>query len=108
MSFPKNEQTDALTRAILSLRNEEECYDFFEDVCTIKEVLSMAQRLRVAELLSEGNSYQSVCEKTGASSATDGRILGWMRPCRSSQMSRSMLGREYPLPFLRGVKRRSW
>ena len=74
LSFPKNEQTDALTRAILSLESVEECYAFFEDVCTIKEILSMAQRLRVAELLSEGNSYQSVCEKTGASSATVGRV----------------------------------
>ena len=74
VSFPKNDQTDALARAILSLRSEEECYAFFEDVCTIKEVLSMAQRLRVAELLAEGNSYQGVCEKTGASSATVGRV----------------------------------
>ena len=74
LSFPKNEQTDALAHAIMSLRSEAECYAFFEDVCTIKEVLSMAQRLRVAELLSEGNSYQSVCEKTGASSATVGRV----------------------------------
>lgn len=74
VSFPKNEQTDVLAKAVLALRDEQECYRFFEDVCTIKEVLTMAQRLHVAELLSEGNSYQSVCEKTGASSATVGRV----------------------------------
>ncbi len=74
MSFPRNSQTDVLAQAILSLKNEEECYAFFEDVCTIKEVLSMAQRLRVATLLSQGASYQSVCDKTGASSATVGRV----------------------------------
>lgn len=74
MGFPRNAQTDALFQAILSLKDKDECYAFFEDVCTVKEVLSMAQRLRVAELLSEGASYQSVCEQTGASSATVGRV----------------------------------
>lgn len=74
MGLPKNELTDELTEAILSLRTKEECYAFFEDVCTIKEVLSMAQRLRVASLLSGGASYQRVCEETGASSATVGRV----------------------------------
>ncbi len=74
MGFPRNAQTDALFQAILSLKDTDECYAFFEDVCTVKEVLSMAQRLRVAELLSEGASYQSVCEQTGASSATVGRV----------------------------------
>lgn len=74
MGLPRNSQTDALAQAILSLRSADEFYAFFEDVCTIKEVLSMAQRLRVAELLSEGQSYQSVCDQTGASSATVGRV----------------------------------
>ncbi len=74
MGFPKNAQTDALANAVLSLQSREECYAFFEDICTIKEVLSMAQRLRVADLLSQGESYQRVCEKTGASSATVGRV----------------------------------
>ncbi len=74
MGFPRNAQTDALFDAILSLKDKQECYDFFEDVCTVKEVLSMAQRLWVAELLSKGASYQSVCEQTGASSATVGRV----------------------------------
>ena len=74
MGFPKNSQTDALANAILSLQTVDECYAFFEDVCTIKEVLSIAQRLRVASLLSEGESYQQVCKETGASSATVGRV----------------------------------
>ena len=74
MSLPRNAQIDALASAVLSLKNPDECYAFFEDICTIKEVLAMAQRLRVAQLLSEGESYQCVTEQTGASSATVGRV----------------------------------
>lgn len=74
MGLPHNAQTDALASAILSLQSQEECYAFFEDICTIKEVLAMAQRLRVAQLLSQGESYQDVTEQTGASSATVGRV----------------------------------
>ena len=74
MGLPRNSQTDTLAHAVLSLKSIDEFYALFEDVCTIKEVLSMAQRLRVAELLSEGQSYQSVCDRTGASSATVGRV----------------------------------
>ena len=74
MGLPRNSQTDALAQAVLSLGSADEFYAFFEDVCTIKEVLAMAQRLRVARLLSDVKSYQSVCDQTGASSATVGRV----------------------------------
>lgn len=74
MSLPKNEQTDTLVTALLQLKSPEECYAFFEDVCTVKEVHAMAQRLWVAGLLSDGESYQYVTEQTGASSATVGRV----------------------------------
>lgn len=65
---------DNLFRAILELKTIDECYDFFEDVCTIKEMKDMAQRLEVAALLHAGQSYQQICTKTGASTATIGRV----------------------------------
>lgn len=68
------ESMDNLFRAILDLKTVEECYDFFEDVCTIKEMKDMAQRLEVAALLHAGQSYQQICAKTGASTATIGRV----------------------------------
>lgn len=68
------ESMDNLFRAILELKTIDECYDFFEDVCTIKEMKDMAQRLEVAALLHTGQSYQQICAKTGASTATIGRV----------------------------------
>ena len=69
-----NESTDALFRAMLSLNTIEECYAFFEDVCTIKELQDISQRFEVARLLSEGQSYLQISAKTGASTATIGRV----------------------------------
>lgn len=68
------EATDNLFRAILELKTIDECYAFFEDVCTIKEVQDMSQRLEVAALLHEGQSYVQISTKTGASTATIGRV----------------------------------
>ncbi len=68
------EATENLFRAILQLNTVEECYAFFEDVCTIKEVQDMSQRLEVATLLHEGQSYVQISAKTGASTATIGRV----------------------------------
>ena len=65
---------DALFEAILSLETVDECYRFFEDVCTIKEILDMSQRLDTAILLSQGLSYQKIAEKVEVSSATIGRV----------------------------------
>lgn len=74
MSFPHNDSVDRLFDSFLSLNNREECYQYFEDLCTVKEVLSMAQRLDVAHLLLEGESYLAVSDETGVSSATVGRV----------------------------------
>ena len=70
----KSPEIDELFRAILSLKTKEECYAFFGDVCTIKEVLDMAQRFQVANLLESGMSYVDVSVKSGASSATISRV----------------------------------
>ena len=74
MNHLQNESTDQLFRTILELKTVEECYDFFEDVCTIKEVQDMSQRLEVAALLHAGQSYLQISAKTGASTATIGRV----------------------------------
>ena len=70
----KTPEMDQLFQGIVSLRSVEECYAFFEDICTVSELLAIAQRLEVARLLSEDTKYQEICEKTGASSATVSRV----------------------------------
>jgi TrpR-related protein YerC/YecD len=65
---------DRLFEAILSLRNLEECYRFFEDLCTVGEIQALAQRLQVAELLAAGATYEEISQRTGMSSATISRI----------------------------------
>ena len=68
------EKNERLYRAILALETEEECYAFFQDLCTIAELRSMEQRSEVATLLSEGMVYSDILERTGASSATISRV----------------------------------
>jgi len=68
------EAVDQLFEAILCLKNKEECYTFFEDVCTINELLSLAQRFEVAKMLREQKTYLEIAEKTGASTATISRV----------------------------------
>ncbi|MBQ8494472.1 MAG: TrpR-like protein, YerC/YecD [Clostridia bacterium] len=70
----KNEQTEALMKAILTLETVEECYDFFKDLCTFQELREMAQRFRVATMLHEGNVYETIVKATGASTATISRV----------------------------------
>ena len=70
----KTEAVDFLFEAILQLKDRTECYDFFEDVCTVKEILDISQRLEVAQLLREGKSYAEVNLQTGASTATICRV----------------------------------
>ena len=70
----KNPQTDMLMRAVVSLKDEEDAYRFFEDLCTIPEIRSISQRLAVAELLRKRETYQKIAEETGASSATISRV----------------------------------
>jgi TrpR-related protein YerC/YecD len=70
----KDNLTDQLFQAILALQTEEECYQFFEDVCTIGEIKAMAQRLEVARLLKAGVIYDDIVATTGASTATISRV----------------------------------
>jgi len=65
---------DHLFDAILSLETKEECYKFFEDVCTIKELNAISQRFEVAKMLREKRTYLDIAEKTGASTATISRV----------------------------------
>lgn len=70
----KNNSTDYLFKAILSLDNEEECYRFFEDLCTSAELRAMSQRLVVAKMLKEKKVYTEIVRETGASTATISRV----------------------------------
>ena len=65
---------DKMYKAILSLKNEEECKNFFEDLCTMTELQAMEQRFQVAWLLDQGLIYNEILEQTGASSATISRV----------------------------------
>lgn len=65
---------DHLFEAILSLKNPEECYTFFEDICTVNELLSLSQRFEVARMLRNHKTYLEIAEKTGASTATISRV----------------------------------
>ncbi|MCD7751875.1 MAG: YerC/YecD family TrpR-related protein [Lachnospiraceae bacterium] len=70
----KSEAVDYLFDAILSLRTREECYRFFEDLCTVNELLSLSQRCDVAAMLNRKCTYVEIAEKTGASTATISRV----------------------------------
>ena len=70
----RSESVDRLFDTILSLNSREECYAYFADLCTIKEIQDMAQRLDAAILLSQGYSYQKIMEKVAISTATIGRV----------------------------------
>ena len=70
----QSEEADHLFEAILSLQSVEECYRFFEDLCTVKEIKAMSQRFEVARLLIQKKTYSEIEESTGASTATISRI----------------------------------
>lgn len=70
----KDENLDFMYQAILQLKTLDECYDFFEDLCTVQELRSISQRLVVAKLLSEGHVYSDIVDKTKASTATISRV----------------------------------
>lgn len=65
---------DRLFEGILTLKTTEECYQFFEDVCTVNEILSLSQRFEVANMLREKRTYLDIADKTGASTATISRV----------------------------------
>ena len=70
----RNESVDRLFQTMLNLKTIEECYEYFSDICTIKEVQDMAQRLDTAILLDQGMSYQKITEEIDVSTATIGRV----------------------------------
>jgi TrpR-related protein YerC/YecD len=70
----KTEAIDYLFDAILTLKDREECYTFFEDICTINELMSITQRFEVAKMLREQKTYLEIAKKTGASTATISRV----------------------------------
>lgn len=70
----RTEATNLLFDAILSLKDKAECYTFFEDICTINELMSLSQRFEVAKMLREQKTYLEIAEKTGASTATISRV----------------------------------
>ena len=70
----RTEAVDQLFRAILSLEDKEECYNFFEDLCTVNELLALSQRFAVAKMLKEKKTYLEIADKTGASTATMSRV----------------------------------
>lgn len=74
MSKVKDENTDFLIDCILQIKSREECYDFFEDLCTVQELHAMAQRIVVAKMLSEKKVYSDIVRETGASTATISRV----------------------------------
>ena len=70
----RSDAVDRLFQTILNLKTIDECYDFFEDLCTAKEIQDMSQRLETASLLLKGLSYQKIAERVNISSATIGRV----------------------------------
>ena len=70
----KNDNVDFLFKCILALKSEEECYDFFEDLCTFPELKAISQRVVVAKMLTDGVVYSEIVAKTGASTATISRV----------------------------------
>ena len=74
MSVKKDISIDHLFEAVLTLKNIDECYKFFGDACTEKEIQAIAQRFEVAKMLAEKKVYNEIVEKTGASTATISRV----------------------------------
>lgn len=74
MSKIKDKNTDFLVECVLQLKDQKECYDFFEDLCTVTEFRAMAQRIVVAKMLSEKRVYSDIVKETGASTATISRV----------------------------------
>ncbi|WP_067839086.1 YerC/YecD family TrpR-related protein [Amphibacillus sediminis] len=70
----RGEQLDQLFDAILTLKDREECYRFFDDIATMNEIQSLAQRLQVAKMLAEGRTYHTIVEESNASTTTISRV----------------------------------
>lgn len=74
----QDEFTEQLFDAILALENKEECYRFFEDIATIGEIKTLAQRLEVARMLRAGHTYDKITARTGVSTATISRVKKYL------------------------------
>lgn len=74
--FPnwRDDKTDVLVKAFLSLKDEDDVYRFLDDICTISEIKAMAQRLEVAQMLMDNTTYNTIAKETGASTATISRV----------------------------------
>ena len=94
MKIGKKEKSGQLYKAILQLRDEEECYDFFQDLCTVAELRSMEQRFEVASLLDDGMIYNEILDRTGASSATISRVRRSMLDNGAGGVMREVIARE--------------
>ncbi|TDM12076.1 YerC/YecD family TrpR-related protein [Macrococcus lamae] len=70
----KGKRLDDLFDAILTLENREECYEFFDDLCTVNEIHSLSQRLQVAMMIKQGHTYAAIEKESGASTATISRV----------------------------------
>ena len=109
----KSEETDHLFKAILSLKTEEECYRFFDDLCTFSEIQAMTQRLQVAEMLEAGNTFSQISKEIGVSSARQqvhqlrrGRLQDRPQAHEGEARTRISLSRsDLPLPNGRGFLR---
>jgi TrpR-related protein YerC/YecD len=77
--YNRDENADMLFRAVLSLETVDQCYDFFEDLCTKVELREMSRRFEAARLIREGEKYTTIVEKTGLSTATISRVNGALR-----------------------------
>ncbi|MFA5792470.1 MAG: YerC/YecD family TrpR-related protein [Candidatus Gracilibacteria bacterium] len=73
-----NSRLENLYRAILTLKSEEECKNFFRDLCTISELMAMSERFDVVKKIDEGTSYREINKKTGVSTATITRVAHWL------------------------------
>ena len=94
MKIGKKDKNGQLYRAILQLRDEEECYQFFQDLCTVAELRSMEQRFEVASLLDDGMIYNDILERTGASSATISRVRRSMLDNGAGGVMQQVIARE--------------
>ena len=101
----RNKTTDALFDAILSLETREECYNFFEDLCTVKEISDMAQRLEAAKLLLGGSPYDQIVKAVEISTATISRINRCLR-YGGAALLRGSLGEEGRKNFRHAVDKR--
>jgi len=74
MAIKRDEFVESMLEGMITLKTSDECYNFLKDLCTIREIKSMAQRYFVARMLTEGKVYSEIVEKTGASTATISRV----------------------------------